>query len=86
MRARVQNIISKVISREDGDCLLILYCTINHMDINSINQDYITVTKREVVEILEAFTIMNSWELVRLDRNDDREKIIDEYLHKFGFI
>lgn len=60
-----------VITREDGDYCFPLYWNSDLISIKYFNQDYLNVIDRDVVELLEVFTVRSSQELVELDRHDD---------------
>lgn len=50
------------------------------MAINNFDFEYLTIMRREVINVLGEFNIMISRDMVELDQGAGRK--IDEYLHK----
>lgn len=74
---------SMVTTMEYGACHFPLYWAKNPLAINGFDFEFLTTTEREVVNILDEFNIMNSREIIELDRGEDYK--IDEYLCRFNF-
>lgn len=74
---------SIVTTTEDNAYHFPLYWTEDHVTINNFDFEYLIIKKREVVNVLEEFIIINFMEILELDRNEDYK--IKEYLSKFNF-
>lgn len=86
VRAGRRDNTTMVIFGEDGKYHFPLYWTIDLVAINGSNHDYLIFIEMEYMEVLEAFVFVIYCVMVELDRRNDYEKKIDEYLRKFGFI
>lgn len=60
-----------IIFEEDGGYFFPMYWISEPVAINDFSHDYLTSTRREVVEILKTFAIMSSHEIVELGSRDD---------------
>lgn len=73
-----------MITAEENDVVCFpLYRPKNPLAINNFDFEFLILTKRDVVNVLDKFNIMNSREIVELDRGDDYK--IGKYLYKFIF-
>lgn len=51
--------------------------------INGFNYDFLTVTEKRVLDIINEFWIMSYRTTVEFDKRENVDKKISDYLHKF---